>query len=117
MTAYSQQQHDFAMAVAKLLVYADSLGYRVAFGEAYRPPETVALFAAKGIGSGTSLHPDRMAFDLILRKSDGSLLSDTEDHAPLGAYWKSLDPRARWGGDFSTRPDGGHYSFCLDGRA
>lgn len=45
-------------------------------------------------------------------KSDGSLASTVDDYKPLGDFWKSLDPRNRWGGDFvHPRPDSDHFEL------
>ena len=34
---------------------------------------------------------------------------DTEILAPLGAYWESLHPKNRWGGNFSNLVDCPHF--------
>lgn len=106
----------FAGLVATLILKGRELGYEVRLGEAWRPPETATIYAKRGIGSRNSLHCDRLAVDLILFK-DSQYLTHTEDYAPLGKVWKTLHPLCRWGGDFSTRPDGNHFSLEHDGRA
>lgn len=111
----AQKQHAFAMAVAKLLLWLEEQGYTVALGEAHRPPETAALYAKQGRGIANSLHCDRLAIDLILRRG-AAVLTRSEDYAEVGNYWESLHADARWGGRF-MRPDGGHFSFTHGGRA
>ena len=59
-----------------------------------------------------SLHYEGLAADIDLFK-DGVYIDTTEGHAKFGAYWKSLDPRCCWGGDFK---DGNHYSIGYGGR-
>jgi hypothetical protein len=108
-------QHEFTRAIAKLIEWAYAQGYTLTFGEAWRTPEQAKLNAASGKGIASSLHIERLAVDFNLFKN-GKWLNRTEDHAPLGAYWKSLHPAARWGGDFKARPDGNHYSFTPDNR-
>lgn len=108
-------QAEFTSAIADLIRWAYMRGYTLTFGEAWRTPEQAKLNAASGKGISTSLHIDRLAIDFNLFR-DGKWLSRTEDHAELGAYWKTLHSAARWGGDFKTRPDGNHYSFTPDGR-
>lgn len=106
-------QSEFAVCIAKLILFAKENELELTFGEAWRPPEMVKLYAKQGKGSGNSVHPDRLAVDFNLFKN-GKYLRQTEAHARLGAYWKTLHPAARWGGDFK-RADGNHYSFSPDG--
>jgi hypothetical protein len=110
-----EKQALFSRLVAALIMKATDLGFQVTLGEAYRPPETAALMARTGKGISQSLHTQRLAIDLNLFK-DGRYLASSEDHAPLGAWWETLHPLARWGGRFS-RPDGNHYSLTHDGRS
>jgi hypothetical protein len=109
-------QRAFTRTIAALVVYAYGQGFELSYGEAWRTPEQAALNAKSGAGIAHSLHMDRLAVDFNLYRG-GVWLQRTEDHAPLGAYWKTLHPLARWGGDFHTRPDGNHYSFTWEGRA
>jgi len=111
-----KKQSKFAVMVARLILYAESLGYEVTFGEAYRTPEQAALNAKSGAGIANSLHCERLAIDLNLFK-DGQYLTTTEDHRPLGEYWESIG--GSWGGRFKTKnkkSDGNHYSLEHGGR-
>jgi hypothetical protein len=110
-----EQQSLFVLLVARLIDYAHSNGYELTFGECYRTPEQANLNAANGSGISNSLHTDRLAIDLNLFRG-GNFLGATEDHRPLGNYWKTLHPACRWGGDFSMRKDGNHYAFSPDGK-
>ncbi len=109
-----QKQSRFAMAVARLILKADELGYAVTFGEAWRTPEQAKLNAAKGTGISSSLHIDRLAIDLNLFK-DGRYITGGEGHSILGPWWKSLHRDHRWGGDFKLK-DFNHYSLSPDGK-
>ena len=110
-----EKQSLFARNIARLIQYAYAEGYEVTLAEAYRPPETAALYEKQGRGISRSLHTQRLAVDLNLF-IDGKYLPDSESHRVLGLYWKTLHPDNRWGGDFS-RPDGGHYSMSHGGIA
>lgn len=110
-----QKQSRFARNIAKLIEYAYSIGYEITFGECWRSPEQAKWNAAQGIGTTNSLHIERLAIDLNLFK-DGRFITDSEGHSLLGAFWKSLGPDFRWGGDF-TKKDYNHYSIAHDGRA
>lgn len=132
---------DFTHCVAVLIQHAESLGYRCSLGEGTRSDEQAIInslgaqgrdAAAKllynvfprlagaivnnGRGDGVvnSVHQVGLAVDINLFK-DGVYLQDSTDHAPLGAFWKTLNPLARWGGDFKPKPDGNHYSFEYNG--
>lgn len=102
----SEKQAKFAGMVARLILHAEALGYRVTLGEAYRMPEATH-------GHPRSLHKQRLAIDLNLFARDSSgrwqYKRGTAAHWPLGEYWESIG--GAWGGRFSNNPDGNHYSL------
>jgi len=102
-------QGEFARALSKLIINAYSQGWVVTLAWSYRSPEVNNLIG----GHPRSTHVYRLAQDLNLF-INGVYQRDSESHRPLGEYWKTLHPLARWGGDF-TRPDGNHYSFEWQG--
>mgnify|MGYP001378570152 CR=1 FL=1 len=100
----------FAIAVAKLILHAESSGYSAALAEGM--DRRTAKDPTSDHMAG-SLHDIGLAQDIDLYK-DGVYLTTTEDHAILGAWWKQYGadqglPLA-WGGDFPTK-DGNHYSL------
>jgi hypothetical protein len=102
------KQSRFAKAVGGLILRAYEMGYEVTLGDAYRDPRVFGPIGQKrGYGHPSSAHKQRLAIDLNLFR-DGKFLSDSESHKPLGEWWESQDPDARWGGRFE---DGNHYSF------
>lgn len=109
----SEKQKLFTCLVAKLIEFAYAQGYSLTFGEAWRPPETAAIYAKQGKGIKNSLHTKRLAVDFNLFKGD-VYLTKSEDYRFLGEFWESLDPLCRWGGFFS-RPDGNHFSIEHEG--
>lgn len=115
-----QKQSLFVRLVADLIRHAESLGYELTFGEAWRTPEQAARNAAAGTGIRNSLHVDRLAIDLNLFRG-GVYLARTEDHRALGEWWEKQHELCRWGGRFKDsqgrpRPDGNHYSLAHGGR-
>ena len=46
-----------------------------------------------------SRHQDKLAFDIFLLE-EGEFITDVEKYRSLGDFWKSLDSKNRWGGDF-----------------
>ena len=105
-----EKQRLFCQLAAKLIQQAAALGYECRFGEAYRTPEQAALNAEHGTGIKNSEHCKRLALDLLLDK-DGVWLTDTEDYKPLGDWWEKQSELARWGGNFTSRADGNHFSL------
>lgn len=99
MSILGDKQRRFSPMFAMLVLYAESLGYKVTF-----PPEHENHIK-------TSLHFCGLAKDINLFK-DGKYLKDSEDHRPLGEYWKKMG--GTWGGDFPNR-DGNHYSIAHGG--
>ena len=100
-----EKQSEFALLVAKLIVYAYNLGYEITLGDAHRSVEE-----ASRLGFPKSLHTLKLAIDLNLFK-DGHYLSSTRSHLPLGDWWESHSTdefTCCWGGRFN---DGNHYSI------
>jgi hypothetical protein len=97
-----QKQSKFSVMAARLILHAESIGYEVTLGDAYRDPRCP-------YGSETSLHKKRLALDINLFR-DGVYLPRTEDHLELGLFWESIG--CSWGGRFM---DGNHYSLAHDG--
>jgi hypothetical protein len=109
----SEQQRAFTRCIGQLIGWAYANGYELTFGDAYRSPQQAAANAASGTGIKNSNHTRRLAVDLNLF-IDGVYRTGTEDHRPLGEYFVTLHPDARWGGHFK-KPDGNHYSFEWEG--
>jgi len=110
----------FSESVPLLRGFIRLRGYRYTLNEVVRGQAEAALNAAQGDGSRRSLHLDGLAVDVNLFK-DGVYLPDSSSHLIFGAFWKSLGPEHRWGGDFRDaagrpKPDGNHYSIEYQGR-
>jgi hypothetical protein len=96
------KQDKFAGMVAMLILYAQSLGYQITLGDAYRD-------ARCPYGHKKSLHKQRLAIDLNLFL-EGIYLNNTEDHRELGEYFEDIG--GNWGGRWD---DGNHYSLEHEG--
>lgn len=88
--------------IALLVLHAEQLGFQLTYGDAFRDPRVQH-------GHKNSLHRKRLAVDFNLFL-DGTWLTRTEDHLPLGEYWESIG--GTWGGRFE---DGNHYSLAHEG--
>jgi hypothetical protein len=63
-----------------------------------------------------SLHYVKLAQDLNLFVDKYYVSTEHPVWDQLGAYWKSLHPLCRWGGDFASK-DYNHISIAHDGKA
>ncbi len=104
----------------KILAAADPR-IELVLAEVFRPIETARLYASQGRGSANSLHPLKLAADVLLFHKEqvsgvAVLLTSSEDYRELAEYWKSLHPLCRAGADFRDRPDGNHFSITYQGR-
>ena len=100
----------FARNVARLIEYIFKSGYYCTLGDAYRPPETAALYEAQGKGIKDSLHCKRLAIDLNLFDAEGRYLTDGKYYKRFGDYWTTLHIDNRHGGRFK-RKDHGHFEM------
>jgi hypothetical protein len=101
-----KQQNIFASQVAALIVEANRQGYEVSLGEAERPIEMQRIHMAAGRSTTmNSMHLKRCAIDLHFFDSTGQLCYP----AGLGAFWESLDPANRWGGNWQSFKDMPHF--------
>jgi hypothetical protein len=113
----NEMQHIFLGNVARLIIWMQDY-YKdnwVVGGELWRTPEQAKRNSEKGIGSGNSLHLSRLAIDIpMVDREKKTIVASSSFYAPAGAYWKSLHPLNRWGGDIPN--DGNHFSMSPDGR-
>jgi len=105
----NQEQAAFLLDMCKLIQYATDQGFVVTGGELARTPEQQAIYFKTGRSKTmNSIHLKRCAIDLNFFK-DGKIIWDKAVLAPLGAYWESLYPKNRWGGNFSNLVDCPHF--------
>lgn len=106
----SDHQWIFLKNVAKLINYANQMSYKLTGGELYRPQMMQDQYYKEGkTHTLKSDHLKRQAIDLNLFV-DGDIQWENNDHWEiLGSFWKSLDPKNYWGGDWKNLKD--HYHF------
>ena len=92
----------FSSLIILLPNKAKELGYSLAFDE-------LTNHQGKGHKLG-SLHYSGCAGDVLLYDADDNYVTDSRGYSELGAYWKTLHPLCRWGGDFKSK-DYNHFSF------
>ena len=102
-------QAEFLQDACKLIQWAVEQGWVVTGGELYRTPEQQAIYVKTGRSATMkSNHLIRCAIDLNFFK-EGKLVWDKDQLAPLGAFWESLNPKNRWGGNFKKLVDLPHF--------
>lgn len=98
----SEHQQEFSLHIAKLILYADSIGIKVTLGEAYRTTEQQQIYVSTGKSKTmNSNHLRRLAVDFNFF-IDGRLTYRFDDVERLGDYWESLSHYNRWGGDWNN---------------
>ena len=104
-----KEQVQFALDIAKLINYAQEIGFELTFGEAYRTPYQQKEYLRTGRSKTMkSQHLKRLAVDFNLF-IDGNLSWEYRDFAFLGEYWESLSPKNKWGGHFRNFKDFPHF--------
>lgn len=88
--------------------------YKLVGGDWHRTPAQAAVNVSTGAGILHTLHALSLAQDFSLF-INGVYQTESAPYRPLGEYWKTLHPLCRWGGDFVTRQDGGHFSIEHEG--
>jgi hypothetical protein len=101
-------QSAFLLDVARLILFATSKGYNVTGGELSRTIEQQRIYVCAGKSKTmNSNHLRRLAIDLFFFLVGVQL--GIEAMRELGAYWESLNPLNRWGGNFKTITDAPHF--------
>lgn len=111
-----QAQRLFMRLVPRLIDYIHEQGYECTGGDLYRDPRVFGEIGERlGYGHPNSNHKRKLAIDINLFRN-GAYLAKTEDHKPIGEWWKQQHELCRWGGDFPD-PDGNHYSLFWGGQS
>ena len=99
----STEQWEFLKDVRRLIQFAEAKGFMLTGGELRRSDEQQAIYYDKGLSDTMeSLHLLSLAIDFNVFVG-GRLTYDREDLEPLGLHWESLNPKNRWGGNFTLR--------------
>lgn len=105
------EQNAFLGDVARLIEFIRNTdnGMLISGGELYRTAEQEQIYVDSGRSNTmNSNHLRRLAIDLNFIQN-GQIVSDKATLQKYGDYWKSLNPINRWGGEFSTIYDPGHF--------
>lgn len=95
-------QEEFAVALARLILWADARGIKVRIKDGYRDERLHGKWGErKGYGAANSVHKLSLAVDLYT--------ANASDHERMHDYWDIIGGAKRIPGDF------GHYSFEWQG--
>jgi len=105
----SDHQWQFIQHVSELIRFAAYQGIKLTGGELYRPAEMQEIYYKKGLTkTKNSNHLRKLAIDFNFF-IDGKLTYSHEKLKTLGAFWESLSPLNRWGGNFKSINDTPHF--------
>ncbi len=105
----STHQQLFSQDIAKLILYANSIGINLTFGEAFRTEYQQEEYLRTGLSKTMlSKHLKRLAVDFNFFIG-GKLLYEHPSITQIGKYWEGLDPLNRWGGNFNGFYDACHF--------
>jgi hypothetical protein len=103
------EQSAFVKDVTKLLVFIESKGIEVTFGEAlrtiYQQKEYIRTGKSKTMHSK---HLKKLAIDLNFF-IDGKLSYSKKDLQEIGDYWESLNEKNSWGRNWKNFKDVPHF--------
>lgn len=107
-------QHDFLQDVARLIQEACMRGFIITGGELYRTEDQQRIYVDTGRShTMNSRHLMRLAVDLNFFEPTPTggfrIIGNKDKLQPLGDYWESLNEHNRWGGNFTTLLDTGHF--------
>ncbi|MGQ0620185.1 MAG: M15 family metallopeptidase [Panacagrimonas sp.] len=110
----NREQALFMQHVGELIRKAPDFGLSVTGGELYRTAEQQQIYVRDGRSKTlNSQHLKRLAIDLnfFRQAADGSLelVYSGDEIRHLGAFWESLDPANRWGGNWTSFKDVPHF--------
>jgi hypothetical protein len=106
-----KEQTIFLMNVCKLIEFATQQGFEVTGGELWRPPEMQKIYVQTGRSKTmNSRHLSRKAIDLNFFL-DNKYYLNIDGLRPIGAYWESLNPKNKWGGNYKSFKDVPHFEM------
>lgn len=105
MMTLGQHQEAFTLDVAKLVLFAESLGYKARLREVERKIETQEVYVKTGRSKTmNSMHLKSLAADIYFMR-DGKIVYSEE----IAKYWESLSSYNRAGLLWKSFKDGPHY--------
>ena len=107
MRVTSNMQFEFAQDSILLELWMIRHGYKFTYGHAWRSDEEQERLFQEQLSNVKTrgAHGNRLAKDYNIWVV-GTLTNDKTLLAPIGNFWKNLNPKNIWGGDFKVGGDG-----------
>ena len=103
------EQSEFSKDLHKLLGFLIDRNIKFSIGEVYRTRQQQNIYVATGLSqTWNSMHLKKLAVDLNII-IDNALTYSKKDLQFVGDYWTSLNSKNRWGGNFHSFVDSGHF--------
>lgn len=105
----SDKQWEFLKDISLLIQFAERKGYKLTGGELYRTKRQQQYYISVGKSKTMkSKHLSRLAIDFNFF-INGELVYDKDKIQPIGDFWESLDPKNKWGGNWTSFIDTPHF--------
>ncbi len=106
-----EKQEVFTLNMAKLILFAESKGYKCRARELQRTKlQQEEYFKTGKSKTMKSNHLNSCAVDIYFAK-DNKLIENKEELQFLGDFWESLNPLNRWGGNYKRFIDCPHFEM------
>jgi len=110
----SDKQWLFLQDISRLILYAESKGYKLTGGELYRTDyQQKEYMRTKRSKTMKSNHLRRMAMDFNLFLYGQPQWENGKEWKDLGQYWESIREGNRWGGNYTSFLDLPHFENIL----
>lgn len=106
-----EHQEIFSENVGKLITYAVGWNLGVRLRELQRTEFQQAEYVRTGKSkTNNSLHLSCLAIDIYFTRAD-KIIEGKDELQSVGAYWESLHPQNKWGGNFKSFLDCPHFEM------
>ena len=107
------EQAKFLLDVCTLIQWCTKQGWVVTGGELLRPVEMQEIYVKTGRSKTmNSKHLKKLAIDLNFFKND-VYICEKNLLQECGDYWEKLNPKNKWGGNWSSFKDCPHYERVI----
>lgn len=106
-----EKQETFTSNVAKLILFAESAGFKCRARELQRTAAQQAIYVKEGKSkTSKSNHLNSCAIDMYFTR-DGKLIENKDDLQIIGDFWESLHEKNKWGGNYKSFIDCPHFEM------